>query len=112
MKSGDLSARIKFSKMIDTSDDGYGNVQRGWDEQFTIFAKLKPRLGGEEVTAARLRGRNPVAVSVRSSKKSRQITSDWKAVDARSGEEYNIRSVVRSEDHSTIEMLLEKGVAV
>lgn len=112
MGAGDRRERLTFSKRIDTVDDGYGNVQQGWANQFTVYARVKPRLGGEEVTAARLQGKNLVAVSVRSSIKTKQITSDWRAVDARSGEEYNVRSVIESEDNSLVEILAEKGVAV
>ncbi len=112
MSAGTLRERLTFSKRTETADDGYGNTEQGWTEQFTVAARVRPRLGGEEVTAARLQGRNIVAVTVRAFAGTREITPDWRAVDARTGVEYNIRTAVLTEDRAYIEMLAEKGVAV
>jgi SPP1 family predicted phage head-tail adaptor len=112
MGAGKLKERLTFSKLADTIDDGYGNVQQGWQDQFTVNSRVRPRLGGEEVMAARLQGKNLVAITLRSSVKTKQITTNWRAVDARSGEQYNIRSVIETEDKEYIELLGEKGVAI
>lgn len=112
MGAGDRKRRLTFSKRGEAVDDGYGNTQEGWEDQFTVWAKVKPRLGGEEVTAARLQGRNIVAITVLASRQTREITSDWRAVDAHSGTEYNIRTAIEDDKRKNIEMLGEVGVAV
>ena len=71
---------------------------------------------GESVLAERLTGKNLVNITVRQSINTRLITEDWRAKNERSGETYNIRSII-DPDQGTgqagrfIELLCEKGVA-
>jgi head-tail adaptor len=84
---------------------------------FTTFADIDPRLGGEQILAGRLVGKNFVNITVRQSTLTRQVDTDWKAKDENAGTEYNIRSVIDpfqgdSKHGLYIEMLCEEGVAV
>jgi SPP1 family predicted phage head-tail adaptor len=109
--AGELRHRIVFEKR-GTSDDGYGNEQTTFEEQFTIAAKVQAKFGGEAVTAARLTGEQPVTITVRQSAQTLQITPDWRCRDARSGEIYNIRSIVDPDDRRAwLELLCQSGVA-
>lgn len=110
--AGALSERITFSKRID-ADDGYGNVESDWVDQFTEPARLQPKLGSEPVLAARLTGVQPFLLTVRSSARMRSVSPAWRAVNARSGAVYNIRTVANPDErHAWIEMLVQEGVAV
>lgn len=109
-RAEELRQRLAFSKRGVAVDDGYGNVQSEFETQFTVQARVRPRLGGEEVLAARLTGKNIVAITVRYSSQTKQIEADWVATDARSGEVYNIRSAVPDERKIFMEILGERGV--
>ncbi|MGY3607670.1 MULTISPECIES: phage head closure protein [unclassified Bradyrhizobium] len=109
--AGQLSHRIAFDKRQDI-DDGYGNTQSDFVEQFVVWAGVQAKFGGETVTAARLAGQQPLTITVRQSSKTEQVTTDWRARDARSGEIYNIRSIVDPDDSGAyFEMLCQSGVA-
>ena len=93
-------------------DDGYGNEVSGdWSEQFRTRAGFTFLRGSEAVIAARLEGRQPVIVRVRASSKTRQITTDWRMRDARTGEVYAVRSVIETEDRAFLDVTVEAGVA-
>lgn len=83
--AGQLRERVTFQRR-DRTPDGYGNeVAGGWTDQFTVYARLMPRLGGEEVIAARMTGVQPYILTVRSSSLTRGVSPDWRAYDARRG---------------------------
>jgi head-tail adaptor len=114
-RSGELRYRVAFDKRLDVNPDApddYGNTQSEFVEQFVVAAKVVARFGGEAVTAARLAGQQPVNITVRQSSQSRQVTTDWRARDVRSGTVYNIRSITDPEnDLAWFEMLCQSGVA-
>ena len=111
--AGRLDRRLSFERRTEV-DDGYGNTVAGdWTPQFTTAANRKWLRGGEAVMAARLESRQPVILTIRNSVAARHVGSDWRAVDARSGEIYNIRENPKeSDDRMYLEMLAESGVAV
>lgn len=112
MQSGSLNERFTFQKRGETTGDGYGNFQESWEDQFTVWAKRIFLRGGENVIAERLQGRQPAAIAIRASSQTAQITTDWRAVNARDATEiYNIRSISLSEDRSFRDVLCERGVA-
>jgi len=111
-KAEELRSRLSFAKRGENLDDGYGNIQENFIEQFAVQARVRPRLGGETVFAARLEGRNAVAITIRYSNQTKEITPDWRATDTRTGEIYNIRSAIADERKYFMEILGEKGVAV
>lgn len=83
--AGQLRQRVTFQRRGEMSD-GFGNEQVGaWTTQFSVAARLQPRLGGEEVVASRLAGVQPYILTVRSSLQTRSITTAWRAYDARAG---------------------------
>lgn len=114
--AGELRERATFARP-DAISDEYGNVSTGWQDMFTVAANITPRLGGESVDAARLAGRQPVIIRVRQSDNTRQIRTDWKATNVRTGIAYNIRTAVDPNQGDTahgkwIDMLAEAGVAI
>lgn len=118
MQAGEFRHKVGFYKRVDV-DDGAGNVQGGYDSlpEFIVSAAIKPRLGGETVLASRLTGTNLVNITVRKSSSTVLIDDDWIAKNERTGETFNIRSIIDPLQDSAqrgrfIEMLCEKGVAV
>lgn len=109
--AGELRHRIAFERREEV-DDGYGNVQADYVQQFVVWAGVQARFGGETVTAARLSGQQPLTITVRRSSQTAQITPDWRARDARTGEIYNIRSIADPTDAGAyLELLCQSGVA-
>lgn len=109
--AGHLKHKISLQKRTEI-DDGYGNRRGLFVTQFTVQARIQSRLGGESVTAARLTGRNLANITVRSSTNTRLIEPEWRIVDARTGDYWNVRSVIDPDDQRMfIEMLCEQGVA-
>ncbi len=108
---GELQHRITFDKRVDVSDE-YGNTQAGWEPQFTRWAKVKPKLGGETVVAVRLQSQNTVNITVRASSKTRLIREDWRARDQSEGIEYAIKSIIDPDDGGAwLELLCQTGAA-
>lgn len=106
-----LRHKIAFDQRV-ASDDGMGNRQADWQQQFQVRAAVRAKLGGEAVTAARLAGQQPVLITVRQSSATNRVTPDWRARDARTGAEYAIRSIVDPDGAGQWwEMLCQTGVA-
>lgn len=110
MKAGELRQRFQFAFRVET-DDGLGNKQGEWIDQFTVWAKHATLRAGESVMAGRLTGRAPAIVTIRYSIQAAAITTDWRCTDTRSGAIYNIRQVMPGEKRDFIELLVEAGVA-
>jgi SPP1 family predicted phage head-tail adaptor len=109
--AGALRWRVAFDRRVVVSD-GYGNERGPFQEQFVVWANVQARFGGEAVTAARLQGQQPVTITVRQSPLTREITPDWRARDARSDQEYAIRSIVDPDGkRQWLEILTQTGVA-
>lgn len=119
LQAGDLRARVGFYALVE-QDDGKGNTVSGFAAVPAfdpVAANIRPRLGGEDVLAGRLTGKNLVNITVRQSAQTRRVGEDWKARDERAGVDYNIRSIVDPHEGTAnagrwIEMLAERGVAV
>ncbi|UEM09018.1 head-tail adaptor protein [Bradyrhizobium barranii subsp. barranii] len=110
-QAGALRHRIAFDRREDV-DDGYGNTQSEFVEQFVVWAGVEARFGGETVTAARLSGQQPLTITVRRSEQTARIKTDWQARDTRTGETYNIRSIADPTDAGAfLELLCQAGVA-
>lgn len=111
--AGKLWHWLQFEARAEPVDDGYGNTISGvWTEQFTVHAGLQFLRGSEQVIAARLEGRSPVVILLRSSQNARRITHEWRAKDLRTGTIYQIKESPRpSADRAFVEMLAESGVA-
>jgi SPP1 family predicted phage head-tail adaptor len=111
MSAGKLYERVAFESPVEVSD-GYGGTINGWAAQFTVSAHFVRLRGGETVLASRLSGTQPTIIKVRQSSDTKQVTTDWRARDARSGEVFNIRSIIESDDRAYLEFTAESGVAV
>jgi SPP1 family predicted phage head-tail adaptor len=114
--AGELRHRVSFAQPNSTTD-AYGNVTNGFDEKFTVWANMTPRLGGEAVEAARLAGRQPMVFRMRQSPDTRTIQTDWRVTDQATGTPYNVRSVTDPhmgdiEHGKWIDVLAESGVAI
>ncbi|MET3925939.1 head-tail adaptor protein [Devosia sp. 2618] len=87
-RAGALRERLHCQQRS-AGDDGWGNPLPGHGDFETVFpvsAGMRPRTGGEEVTAARLSGQQPYIVTVRNTSQTRQITTGWQLVDARNAD--------------------------
>lgn len=110
--AGDLSRRMRFEAPI-PGDDGGGGVQDGFAPRFTVSAGLFNAGGSEAVQAARLEGRGLARCRIRASRQAREIRTDWRMIDVRSGDIWNIREVDDvTEARAFILLAVEKGVAV
>ena len=108
---GSMFHVVGFDKQ-GTASDGAGGTISTFVEQFTCRASFTHLRGGENVQAARLEGRHPQIVRVRSFENSRLVTTDWRITDKHTSEVFNIRDITPTEDRRYLEMLVEKGVAL
>ena len=121
--AGQLFEKVAFDQRAD-GDDGSGNVQGGFVEQFQRRAGFTFLRGGESVVASRLEGRQPIVVRVRRDSDTLKILPDWRMRDTRSGawqgvgEErywdgpiYAVRSIAVTEDRQFLDVMVESGVA-
>lgn len=110
MEAGKLDDRVAFDAPTGSVTATGGQVT-GWTEQIAaVWANIRYLRGGETVIAARLTGRQPAVVTLRSSAAARAITTDWRMRDLRSGVVYAVRSIVRSDDRAYLELTCESGV--
>lgn len=113
MTAGQLRERLLFQSPTPVEDD-YGNYTQGWTDEFTVWARLQPKVGGETVLQARLAGRQVYLIHVRDSSDARRIQPEWQAVDARdTSRVFQIKSPSRNMDEkgAYLEIDAEFGVA-
>lgn len=92
--------------------NGQGGQISGWQEKFCARARFRFLRGGETVLQARLSGQQTIVVTVRDCVDARMITPEWRMRDLRTGTEYNIRSIMPSDDRLYRELTCQSGVAV
>lgn len=95
-----------------TSIDVYGGVEDGWTEVFTTRGHFRYLRGGETVQAGRLEGKQPVVVTIPTSSNARNVTPGWRMRDTQRSVNYNVRSVIVSDDRREMEITCESGVAI
>jgi head-tail adaptor len=109
--AGELSWRMRF-EAPGRGDDGGGGVHDTFVPRFTVWACLFGAGGSEAVQAARLEGRALARCRIRASSQAAEITADWRMVDARAGDVWNIREVdAVTEARGFILLAVERGVA-
>ncbi len=108
--AGALRNRLAFDKR-GTADDGLGNKVGPFAEQFAVLGELRALRGSEAVIAGRLEGRNTFGVYVRSSGRTRLISTDWRMRDVKRGTVYAIRAVDAVSDPLWVYLTVESGVA-
>lgn len=111
MSAGRLFESVAFDEPIGVIDQ-YGGTDADWAERLTARAGFLNLRGGEAVMASRLEGKQPVVVTIRSHAAALAIDTGWRMRDLRKGHDYNIRSVVQSDDRQFIEITAVRGVAV
>lgn len=114
--AGDLIERVAFDAPV-KAPDGKGGEETSWaaaSVATSARAHFRYLRGGESVQAARLKGSQPVVVTVRSTSATRLVTSDWRMRDVgRSDRIGNVRSgPAVSDDRQFLEFTVEFGVAV
>lgn len=112
--AGELYYKVGLQARIEENPDSpvdYGNTVSDWQEQFVVRAGFVHLRGGESVMAGRLQGKHTQVIRVRSSSQTRTITTDWRVVDKRNGDIFNIRDITVETDRQFISLLCEKGVA-
>lgn len=118
-----LKRKVAFDARVVT-DDGAGNREGDFVQQFERQAGFTFLRGTELVIAARLEGRQPIVVRIRACSQTRQIDTGWRMRDLRDGEWigsggdaywsgsiYAVRSVIPTEDRQFIDVTVESGVA-
>lgn len=110
--AGELNERLAFQKRVASADDGYGNREGSWQEQFRCAAKVQPLRGSEAVIAQRLAGVQPVIITIRSCVAARLVGPFWRAVDTRdSSRVFNIKAGANFDERNEfITMMAESGV--
>jgi SPP1 family predicted phage head-tail adaptor len=119
MSAGELRERVIFQSRTPAEDgDGAGNFEGAWQERFRCAARLTPLKGSETVIASRLAGNQPLIIKVRSSAQCREVTTDWRILNARLRDvkgdptAYNIRSFMNTDEkREYIDFLCDSGVA-
>lgn len=107
--AGALNHRVEFQQPV-TGDDGHGGVVTSWETRFSVAARLVPKLGGEDVVAQRMQGKQPYIVTVRSSSETRMVTTAWRARNARTGAIYNIKSSANTDERGAyLDLLAVEG---
>lgn len=110
--AGRLRERLRFEARETQADDGYGNVESAWQEQFCVAAGITPLRGSETVIASRLADRQPVIITIRSNICARMVTPGWRAVDVRDETKvYNIHAAANFDQRDKwIDIMAEAGV--
>lgn len=106
------SLREKFTiRRATLTDDGYGGQTETWADYLTAPAAITFSRGGEAVIAARLQAQQPAILRIRTSAAARDIKPTDKAVNARTGEVFNIREYPREarDSRGYLEFLVQAG---
>lgn len=112
MTPGKRREKLHFQSRGVVEDD-YGNEVSGpFATVFTEYAELMPLKGGESVLASRLSGVQPFIIRIPGSTAARDVTTAWRAVDARNPSRiFNITSVANfDQKNAGIDMMATQGV--
>lgn len=91
-------------------DDGFGTPIPGAGPPAVLFtapARIQILRGTETVMAGRLVGKQTIAITVRWQPEFDEPSSTWTLKNARTGQEYNIRSIEPDERKSFVNILTE-----
>ncbi|RVI95672.1 head-tail adaptor protein [Sinorhizobium medicae] len=109
--SGDLREVVEMQAR-EIGDDGYGNPVAGpFATVWSAPARIHILRGTEAVMAGRLAGKQTIAITIRWQPEVATLDTTWRAVNGRTGDEYNIRSIEPDERKAFVNLLVEKGVA-
>jgi hypothetical protein len=106
--TGKMRERVLFQKRgLDDNNDPLGDwvtvASQAPDGAWSVeIIRLR---GGEAVQAQRLQGLQPVIIGARPCLVTRQLDSAWRAVDARSGQIFEITNANLDETRTWVEVL-------
>ena len=111
MRAGSLRERVRVEART-RQPDGEGGEIEGWAVVISARpARIITKSGSETLLGERLSGRLLKEVHMRASSDTSGITSDMRAVDDRTGEVFNIRTVHRDERARMVVLSCASGVA-
>lgn len=94
MTAGELRERVRFERRGEGADDGYGNVSQPWTLiAGPMAAGLDPKSGDEPFDQQRLQGDQVFEIRVRWSNATRAVITNDRAVNVRTGDVYDIKSI-------------------
>lgn len=108
--SGQLHYQVALLKR-EQVDDGQGNTEGKFVEQFQTRGEYIHLRGSETVMAGRLQGKHTQVIRVRNSSNTRLISTDWMLRDVRTGKSFNIRDIEHEVNRQFIALTCESGVA-
>lgn len=111
MTAGVMLERIALDRPVQ-APDAHGGVETGWQQVAEAKAAVRHLRAGETVLAGRLAGTLTIVVTIYATELTRQATPAWRMRDLRSGEIYNIRSIIPTDDRRNLEITVQSGVAV
>ena len=113
MSPGTLRERVAFQRRAGGSD-GAGNTVAAFDAAApicTVSARLRPINGREEVLAQKLQGTLSFELIVRYCAATSSVTPSCRAVNARTGDTYDIRTIQNPDERKQyLSMIVTRGV--
>jgi head-tail adaptor len=112
-RSEHLRDRFTIQRDTATADWTGHPAAPNWQDLFTAWGGIQFMRGGEAVLAARLNARQPAILTIRNSAQARGILPSDRAVNANTGEIFNIRENPREakDNRDFLEMLVEAGAS-
>lgn len=113
MATAPLADRVRLERRAETTNDGAGNTLTPWREVAggNLRAQIRELRGDETLQAAKLQGRAPCLIILRSSSVTRTITAEDRLVDLAGDRALNIRHVEPPGRSGYITLYCEAGVA-
>lgn len=103
--AGDLNERVTLQTRTEASD-GVGGVTRTWADVMTVWAKVTPRVGVENLENGRVNAAQTATFSIRN----RTVDETWRLLWR--GESWNIRRIMRGGNRPQfLDIDAERGVA-
>ena len=93
LAAGKLRSRIRLEKRSDAVQDGYGNSDNAgeWETVTEVAASILPLKGNEKNIADHQESQVRHKIKIRGGKLVKDVTGGWRAVNARTGEVFNIK---------------------
>ncbi|MEM6617454.1 MAG: head-tail adaptor protein [Pseudomonadota bacterium] len=110
MKAGPLRYNYSFQRRGATND-GFGNVETDWVEQFQQRGGRAFFRGIEKAQDAASTATQKMIIQIRQSDNADTVSTDFRVVDVRSGETYNVVAVEADPVRRLIELIVESGGA-
>jgi SPP1 family predicted phage head-tail adaptor len=115
-QAGNLRQRIRFERLGVPISDGAGNQVKPWESLCERYAEVKgvpvTNASAESIIQGRLTGTAFMTIVVRHDAKTRQLSSDDRAVSIADGTIFNIRSALDLDgDRRWITIDAQRGVA-